>query len=106
MPDWVDKMAALGSYARQAANEDLEKLAYKIHARAIRRCGELMLEIEKAQGGDRKSTGVEYPLINTRTQAAKDAGMSDHQRKQALRIASIDEPVFLQLFDCAQLHSQ
>ena len=44
--DWADKAAALGSYARQSKDESLFKLATRIQARAIRRCGELLKEIE------------------------------------------------------------
>ncbi|HEV2187278.1 MAG TPA: hypothetical protein VGR70_08715, partial [Stellaceae bacterium] len=43
--DWGDKAAALGTYARMAADEELEKLAMRIRARAIRRVGELLEQI-------------------------------------------------------------
>jgi hypothetical protein len=78
--DWVDKFAALGSYARQAANHDLEELAYKIHARAIRRCGEIMREIavDHNRGNQYMPTHAEHTQSLTRTQATKDAGMTEH----------------------------
>jgi hypothetical protein len=40
--DWSDKAQALASYARQSADEELEKMSKRIRARAIRRCGELL----------------------------------------------------------------
>jgi hypothetical protein len=35
-------MAALASYAKQSEDETLMKLAMRIRARAVRRCGELL----------------------------------------------------------------
>jgi len=64
------------------------KLAMKIQARAVRRCGELLQEILSAQGTRsdlEPPDGADRKL--TRTEAASDAGLSEHQRKQALRIS-------------------
>jgi hypothetical protein len=47
--DWADKVAALASYARQAEDEALRKMATRIRAQAILRCGELLREIEPAK---------------------------------------------------------
>lgn len=95
--DWADKAAALASYARQANDDQLERMAHRIRARAIRRAGELLKQIEPQQGGDRKSEEYQkagdHPLIS-RTDAARDAGMSPHQAKQAVRIASIPDDDF------------
>lgn len=62
----------------------------RIQARAIARCGELMLEIAPASGErtDIEPRGCVSPRL-TRKQAAKEAGLSDDQRKTALRVASI-----------------
>lgn len=95
--DWADKAAALGSYARMAKDETLWKMAQRIQARAIRRCGELLEQIEKAQGGYRhgeKSNGSDTPDGLSRTQAATQAGLSEHERKTALRIAKVDATEF------------
>jgi len=96
--DWADKMAALASYAKQSKDEELERYATKIRGRAIRRCGELLAEIKPAKGGrptdeklGRASTLVSEP---TRAGAAKDAGLSSHQQKTALRVAAVPEPLF------------
>jgi len=95
--DWADKAEALASYARQADDDSLLNTATRIRARAIRRCGELLKEIESARGGNRgggrpSSDGNQkegtLPMVS-RTSAARDAGLSEHQQKTALRVASV-----------------
>ena len=49
--DWADKAEALASYAKQAQDDELRKMADRIQARAIRRCGELLQQIASASGG-------------------------------------------------------
>jgi len=39
---WADKAAALASYAKQAGDDSLWKMAVRIRARAIERCGYLL----------------------------------------------------------------
>lgn len=82
--DWANKSEALASYAKQANDDELRKFAIRIQARAIRRCGELLKAIEPGNG-KRTDLGRE----TTRGSVARDAGLSDHQRKQALRVASV-----------------
>ena len=53
--DWADKMAALGSYAKQSHDESLRKMAERIQARAIERCGELLKELAPENRGGRPS---------------------------------------------------
>ena len=93
--DWADKAAALASYAKQADDHELERMAQRIRARAIRRANELYQQIEPQKGGDRKSDqwSADRPLI-TRTDAARDAGMSPHQVKQMVKIGRIPEDDF------------
>jgi hypothetical protein len=81
--------AVAASYARQANDEALLNFAMKIQARAIRRCGELLKEIPSATGAHLKQEG---PLPLSRTEAATEAGLSEHQRKQALRSPKAVEP--------------
>ncbi len=57
--DWVDKSAALASYARQSNDPELEKMALRIRARASRRAGELLKEIEKGSGKNHGEKGEE-----------------------------------------------
>jgi len=90
--EWTDRSAALASYARQSEDKELEKTAMRIRARACRRCGELLKEIEKAQGGDRKSKGRQVPF--DRKQAAKKAGLSPDKAKQSIRVANVHEEDF------------
>lgn len=92
--DWADKAAALASYARQADDQELERMAQRIRARAIRRAGELLKQIEPQQGARNDLTSGSRPPEVTRTEAAREAGMSPHQAKQSTRIASIPEKEF------------
>lgn len=96
---WADKAAALSSYARQAQDHTLYTLAQRIQDRATRRYGELLKQIPPARGArtdlgrapTRGSDGqaVADPPVVTRARAARDAGLSEHQAKQGLRVASI-----------------
>lgn len=87
--EWADKAEALASYAKQSRDESLRKMADRIQARAIRRCGELLKQID-ARGDHMKKEGAHL----SRTQAADDAGLSEHQRKQALRVANVPDDDF------------
>lgn len=89
--NWADKAAALASYARQSEDQELERMAQRIRARAIRRAGELLKQIEPASGHHRKS---EADRTFSREDAAREAGMSKHQQVQATRIANLPESDF------------
>jgi len=86
---WADKAEALASYAKQADDDSLRKMADRIQARAIRRAGELLKQIEPKHTGRPPENGEGDRPNLTRKQAATDAGLSDHQRKQALHVANI-----------------
>src|SRR5688500_11629904 len=51
---WADKAQALASYAKQADDDTLHRLATRISARAVRRCGELLKDFD-GRGSHRKS---------------------------------------------------
>ena len=87
--DWADKAAALASYAKQADDKDLLKKATKIKARAIRRCGELLEEIEPKRGANQNITAAGDTKVPTRKDAAEDAGLSPRQAATALRVANV-----------------
>lgn len=87
--EWADKAAAMASYARQAKDESLHKMALRIQARAIRRCGELLKQIEPGYGANQNIREGDHLKV-TRESAASDAGLSEHQRKTALRVASVN----------------
>lgn len=90
---WADKAAALASYAKQANDEELLKMATRIKGRAIRRAGELLQQIEPGQGArdGKREEGARPPL---RGEVARDAGMSSHQAKQAVRVANVPREDF------------
>jgi hypothetical protein len=90
---WSDRAAALASYARQAKDDSLRVMAVRIQARAERRCGELLKQIPRADEATRYGQVGAVPPV-TRTQAATNAGLSERQRKTALRIASVPEATF------------
>lgn len=92
---WADKAEALASYAKQADDDTLRQMADRIQARAVRRAGELLKQFD-ARGGDRsKKEGARLSAPPLSQQAmARDAGMSDHQRKQAVRVANVPAEQF------------
>lgn len=94
--NWADKAAALASYARQSEDQELERMAQRIRARAIRRAGELLNQIEPSKGGRPSKTKDGGVPSFTRSDAARDAGMSERQQKTALRIANVPEREFEQ----------
>jgi hypothetical protein len=89
---WADKAAAMASYAKQSKDETLHRYADRIKARAITRCGELLKAIQPANGANQNIKEGALPNV-TREQAAADAGLSEHQRKTALRVANVDPEV-------------
>lgn len=86
---WANKAEALASYAKQADDDMLYKFALRIQARAVRRAGELLKQFD-ARGAHMKRGRT--PL--SRTEAASAAGLSDDQRKQAVRVANVSEADF------------
>jgi hypothetical protein len=104
--DWANKAHALASYARQAKDDSLRLTAIRIQNRAIRRAGELLKQIEPSKGGRPTETqkGDHPSCLRARTRAgsvpisrtvaAEQAGLSEHQRKTAIRVANVPAPVF------------
>lgn len=92
--DWSDKAEALASYAKQAGDDTLMKMATRIKARAIRRSGELLKQIEPGQGARDGKRGAGDHTPFTRESAAQEAGMSKHQQVQATRVASVPQDDF------------
>lgn len=93
--NWADKAAAIASYAKQADDPTLHKLATRIQARAVRRCGEL-LEQFKAPGArtDRPGGDASPRLPPTQREVAAAAGLSKDQEKQAVRVANVPAAEF------------
>jgi hypothetical protein len=90
---WANKAEALASYAKQAHDTTLRKMADRIQARAIRRCGELLKQIKPARGANQNIRAGTGPKAG-RKQAAADAGLSARQRKTALRVANVPKAEF------------
>ena len=85
--EWADKAAALASYAKQAEDDELMKMAIRIRDRAIRRVGELLKQIEPAKNQHDAIGSGGAPT--SRIGVATDAGMSRDQMHTALRVANI-----------------
>ena len=85
--DWRNKAEAIASYARQARDQELERIASRIRARATRRCGELLSEFD-ARGRKNDESVI------SRTVAATEAGLTERQRVSAVRIAAIPRERF------------
>lgn len=88
---WADKAAALASYARQSQDDQLERMAQRIRARAVRRAGELLKQVDGRGGDYSKSEGS--PTF-ARSDAAREVGLSKHQQVQAVRVANVPEAEF------------
>lgn len=86
---WSDKAAAMKAYAMMRDDKTMHNLALRIQLRAERRCGELLRQIEPASGAR-----TDLGRAPTRGEAAREAGLSVHQRKTALRVAAIPEVEF------------
>ncbi|MGO8921624.1 MAG: hypothetical protein ACLQF4_01625 [Xanthobacteraceae bacterium] len=91
--DWADKAAAIATYARQADDVELENYARRIRARAVRRMGELLREID-GRGGPRRKGERGSSFAPTRAAVAADAGLSVHKVRSAVSIAAIPDEDF------------
>lgn len=89
--DWADKAAALASYARQSEDLEMEKMAQRIRARAMRRAGELLKQVN-GKGNNQHTDGSDSKLAQS--DLARQAGMSERQQVTAVRVANIPEPQF------------
>ena len=89
---WANKAEALASYARMADDDSLRTMSDRIQARAVRRMGELLKEYD---GRGRPEENMEGALPDlSQAEAAEAAGISEHQRKQAVRVANVPDAEF------------
>jgi hypothetical protein len=88
---WANRAHALASYAKQAKDETLKNYALRIHARAVRRCGELLAQVPPA-GGRRTDRGRRGPP--TRGQVARAGGLSRGQMRAALQVSQVPAEAF------------
>lgn len=95
--DWANKSQALASYARQAKDDTLQKHATRIQARAIRRCGQLLKQVD-GRPQNARINPVEQSdgggTLISRRDAAADAGLSKRQQTTAVRIANVPSQSF------------
>ena len=98
--DWADKAAALASYHKQADNEEMFQMLRRIQARAVRRAGELLKDFQAdthenlMRGKSRVVPNHNPGTATTQRQAAKEAGMTEHQTSVARQVAEVPEDVF------------
>lgn len=90
--DWADKAEALASYAKQADDDTLRKMADRIQARAVRRCGELLKQFD-GRGRPAENKDGTVPNISQK-EAAERSGIGERQRKTAVAVASLDADQF------------
>lgn len=89
--DWADKAAALASYAKQADDDEMMKMAVRVRDRAIRRAGELLKQVVPKKGANQNISAAGDTKVLTRKEAAEQAGMSKRQQVTAVRVASIPD---------------
>ncbi len=75
-------------------------MAARIRARAMRRAGELLKQIEPGKTGPKQLTDAADTQLS-RTDVAKRAGMSERQQVTAVRVASIPERQFTEQVESA-----
>lgn len=93
---WGDKAAALASYYKQSGDKTLEQKAKRIRARAVRRCGELLLKLSADVRGKKGRKGS---APSERAQAGYDAGMKPREVVQSVKVASLLEESFDRLVE-------
>jgi len=98
---WADKAEALRSYSRQSKDEEMMKTAMRIRDRAIRRCGELLLEFQKAKN-QHSANFAGVGAHTGRMKAGADAGLSKNQAIQAIRVANIPKDLFEEQVESAE----
>ena len=96
--DWADKAMALASYAKQAEDETLERTASRIRARAVRRAGELLQQVDGRGSHWESKRDATGPSISQRA-LANQAGMSDRQAKTAVRVANVPDETFERMIE-------
>jgi hypothetical protein len=90
--EWADKAAALKSYAKQSRDVSLYNDAQRIQDRAIRRAGELLDALERERGMHKNKKGSDS--LSILRKATEEAGLSDDQARQMMRVARIPADQF------------
>jgi hypothetical protein len=95
---WKSQASALASYGRQMKDQEMIHMAQRILDRAIRRGGELLAQVKKANPNKRgtspkelKGTKVQF---SSRSEMAASADLTPAQARTMLRVASVPEDTF------------
>lgn len=90
---WKVQANMIASYARQYNDKSLLEDCYEIRNRAGRRMGELLTKTPSRQGA---RTDLVRPVSPSRGTVARDAGLSDYERNNAMRLAAMPKQEFEQ----------
>lgn len=99
--DWADKAAAMASYARQSEDLELEKMAARIRARAMRRAGEIAKQMMQPQGTNRFTNDRDDATVISKSKVQEVSGFSERQLNTSLRVALIPERQFTEQVESA-----
>ena len=88
-----DKALAIQMHAKQAKNLDAERKAAEIRVRAERRCGELLAEMPKAEGGRPPKTGNRSEPVSA-PQTLSDLGITKKQSSDWHKLADFPQKKF------------
>jgi hypothetical protein len=94
--EWKNKTSALASYARQTNDTTLLDYAVEIRNRARRRMGDILKGTESQTGAHNKKVPSGTVLGEGRISIAKKAGISDRERKTAMRLSAMPQAEFEQ----------
>jgi len=97
--DWADKAAALASYAKQAQDDQLEQMAKRIRARATRRAGELLKQIDGRVGQNLPGHKETDADAFSRASAAREVGLSRRQMYTATSMANVPDDTFEEMVE-------
>jgi hypothetical protein len=90
--DIHDKALALEVYARQSKNTEAERKACDIRIRAERRCGELLKELARDQGGKGLSNGE--TTLSPYASALESTGLSRQTASRYQALADVPRETF------------
>jgi hypothetical protein len=97
--DFRDKAVAIEAYAKQANDMELEWDAARARVRAERKCGELLSQLEKARGGDRKSISAPVEIDSEYKRACDRASINKDQAANFQKLAAVPEAEFEKAID-------
>ena len=90
-----NRAEAIKAYSVQARDDELKKIAQRIQLRAIKRMGDLLLEIPSGEGLNQNiHTGSGMDVSETRTSVAEDAGLTKRQKDTAIKLGNIPNEEF------------